>query len=187
MVFVSTPETTTWVAFAESRVRFKHLFCAVGFEYGFSGLNGILFRYIYWEMHVASAEAKVAEFKSKSFKIPERLGAGVDMRLFFETVIVAFGFKHHGHPVVSCVNRLLFMATAIYILHIVFCSCRVLIGQARACRTRQKRVWFDGRKKRCDFSSAGLTLMLQTARYSQSQLIKTSLNLQIKHGVGASL
>ncbi|MCX6662879.1 MAG: right-handed parallel beta-helix repeat-containing protein, partial [Euryarchaeota archaeon] len=44
-------------------------------------------------------------------------------------------------------------------------------GQAKACRVRQKRVWFDGRKKRCSFPSAGLTLMLQTAQYSQLQLI----------------
>jgi hypothetical protein len=35
-----------------------------------------------------------------------------------------------------------------------------------------KKVLFDRRKKRCDFSSAGLTLMLQTTQYSQSQLIK---------------
>ena len=35
-----------------------------------------------------------------------------------------------------------------------------------------KKVLFDRRKKRCDFSSAGLTLMLQTMQYSQSQLYK---------------
>jgi hypothetical protein len=38
-----------------------------------------------------------------------------------------------------------------------------------------KKVLFDRRKKRCDFSSAGLTLMLQTTQYSQSQLISKSL------------
>jgi hypothetical protein len=39
-------------------------------------------------------------------------------------------------------------------------------------------------KKRCDFSSTGLTLMLQTARYSQSQLIKTdTVEAEFKDGV----
>ena len=33
------------------------------------------------------------------------------------------------------------------------------------------KVLFDRRKKRCDFSSAGFTLMLQTTQYFQSQLI----------------
>ena len=137
MVFVSAPETSTWVSFAESRVSFKHLFCTIGLKHDFSDLNGILFRSIYWEMHVTSAKTKIAEFKSKPFKIPESLSAGIDMRLFFETVVVAFCFKHHGHPIISCVNRWLFMATANYINHSF--SCRTFKGQAKACRMRQKR------------------------------------------------
>jgi len=104
-----------------------------------------------WKMHMTSAKSEVAEFKSKSFKILKRLGAGVDMRLFFKTVEVAFGFKHHGHPVVSCVNRWLFMATAIYIYHTNFFSCRVFVGQAKACRTRQKRYCLAGEKRDATF------------------------------------
>jgi hypothetical protein len=120
MMFVSAPETTAWIALVKSWVRLKHLPTAVGFEHGLSGLNGVLFRDVDREMDVTSAETEVAEFKSESFKIQERLGAGIDMRLFFETVVVAFCFKHHGHPVVSCVYRWLFMATANYINHSVF-------------------------------------------------------------------
>jgi len=119
MVFVSAPESTPWVAFVKSRVHLKHLSCTVGFEHGLSGLNGVLFRDVDREMHVTSAKAKVAEFKPEAFKIPERLGAGVDMRLFFKTVVVAFGLKHHGDPVVSCVRRWLFIASAVFNFHIV--------------------------------------------------------------------
>jgi len=136
-VFVPTPESTPWVAFVKSRVRLKHLPSTVGFEHGLSGLNGVLFRDVDGEMHVTSPKAEVAEFKPESFEIPERLGAGVNLRLFFKTIVVAFGLEHHGHPVVSCVMRWLFMATAIYILH-GFVSCRASVGQANACRARQK-------------------------------------------------
>ena len=131
MVFVSAPETTARVTLPESRMCFEHLPRAVRFKHGLSGLDGVLFRDIYWEMHVTSAKTKVAEFKPESFKIPERLGAGVDMRLFFETVVVAFGFKHHRDPIVSCVMRWLFMASAIYILHIFLSSCRAFIGHTQ--------------------------------------------------------
>ncbi len=167
MVFVSAPETTAWVALAESRVRFEHLPSAVGFKHGLSGLDGVLFRDIYWEMHVTSAKTKVAKFKSETFKIPERLGAGVDMRLFFETVVVAFGLEHHSDPVVSCVIRWLFMAPAIYILHIFFVSCRAFIvhtqgGVPRATRKRyglvgEKRdATFHPRVLRCCFRPRGI-------------------------------
>jgi len=95
----------------------EHLSRAVGFEHGLGGLDGVLLRDVDREMHVTSAEAEVAEFKPEAFKIQERLGAGVDMRLFFKTVIVAFGLEHHGDPIVSCVSRWLFIASAIFILH----------------------------------------------------------------------
>ena len=93
------------VALAEPRVRLKHLFCTVGFEYGLSSFNGELLGNIDWEMHVISAKAEIAEFKSEAFEIPERLGRGFDMGLLPEAVVVAFGLKHHGDPVVSCVMR----------------------------------------------------------------------------------
>jgi hypothetical protein len=104
---------------------------------------------------VTSAKAEVAEFKPESFKIPERFNTRVDMRLFFETVVVAFGFKHHSHPIVSCVNRWLFMATAHYTYHIIFCSCRTFRGQANACRVRQKRDMLCLEKKEMRFFIRG--------------------------------
>jgi len=119
MVFVSAPESTSWVAFVKSRVHLEHLLGTVGFEHGLSGLNGVFLRNIDREMHVTSAKAEVAEFKPEAFKIPERLGAGIDMRLLLEAVVVAFGLEHHGDPVVSCVNRWLFIASAVFSFHIV--------------------------------------------------------------------
>jgi len=147
MVFVSAPESSLWVTFAKSWVRLKHLLSTVGFEHGLSGLDGVLLRNVNGEMYVTPAKAKVTEFKSEVLKIPERLGAGVDMRLSLEAVVVAFGFKHHGDPVVSCVMRWLFMAFAIYILH-GFCILSRLYraGKMPAARDK-KKIWFDGRKK----------------------------------------
>ena len=103
-------------------------------------------------------ETEITELKSKSFQVTECLDAGVDIDLFSKTVISVVGDKHHGHPVIAGVTRNLFRATAIYIFHKDFFSCRTFIGQANACRVRQKQIWFDWRKKRCDFSSAGLSL-----------------------------
>ena len=160
MVFVSAPESTPWVAFVKSRVRLKHLPSTVGFEHGLGGLDGVLFRDVDREMHVTSAKSKVAEFKPEAFKIPECLGAGVNMRLFFKTIVVALGLEHHGHPVVSCVMRWLFMATAIYILHgFCFLSRRYRAGERlpRATRSRivllSKKSWaaFHLRVLRCCF------------------------------------
>lgn len=129
MVFVPAPKSTSWVAFVETWVRFEHLLGTVGFEHDLSGLDGVLPRNVNWEVHVTSAKTEVAEFKPEAFEIPERLGAGVDMGLLLEAVVVAFGLEHHGDPVVSCVMRWLFMALAIYILH-GFVSCRAFVGRA---------------------------------------------------------
>jgi hypothetical protein len=118
MVFVPTPEATARISFVESRVRLEHLLTAVGFKHSFRSLNGVLFRDVHWEVNVTSAKAEITELKPEAFEIPERLGASVDMRLLLEAVVVAFGFKHHSHPVVSGVNRWFFMATAIYTIHI---------------------------------------------------------------------
>ena len=138
MVLVAAPETTTRVALAEPRVHFKHLLGTVGFKHGLSGLNGILLGNIDREMHVISAKAEIAEFKSEAFEIPERLGAGVNMRLLPEAVVVAFGLKHHRHPVIPGVTRNLFRATARYILQNVSLPVAPFRGQAIACRVRQK-------------------------------------------------
>ena len=105
MVFITTPESASGITFVESRVRLKHSFGAVGFQHGLGSLDGVLLRDIDWEVHVTSSKAEVSEFEPEVFQIPERLGAGVYMRLFFKTVVVAFGLEHHGDPVVSCVIR----------------------------------------------------------------------------------
>ena len=108
---------------------------------------------------MTSAKPEVAEFKSKSFKIPKRLGAGVDMRLFFKTVEVAFGFKHHRHPIISCVMRWLFIASAINVFHTFFFSCRVYRGQTECLPHATKKGYhLAGEKRRCGFPSAGPTL-----------------------------
>ena len=105
MMLVAAPETTTRVALAEPWVHFKHLLGTVGFKHGLCGLNGILLGNIDWEMHMTSAKAEIAEFKPEAFEIPERLGAGIDMGLPPETVVVALGFEHHGDPIITCVMR----------------------------------------------------------------------------------
>jgi len=120
MVFITTPEAAPWIAFMKTGVLFKHLLAAIGFKHSLSGLDGISLGDVDWEMHMTSAKAEVAEFKPEVFEISKRLGTGVDMGLFSETVEVAFCFKHHSDPVVTCVYRWLFMATANYnIIHTI--------------------------------------------------------------------
>jgi hypothetical protein len=137
MVFVSALESTSRVALSEPWVRFKYLRGTVRFEYGLGGLDGVLFGDVDREVYVASAEAEVAEFKPEAFEISERLGADVNMRLLLEAVVVAFGLEHHGDPVfrVSCAG---FLWLPLFTLFMVFVSCRAFVGQADACRARQK-------------------------------------------------
>jgi hypothetical protein len=100
-------------------------------------------------MHVNPSEAELPKLKSERFEFTESLNAGVDMRLLSETVVSALGVKFHSNPIVSCVMRWLFIVSAIYIFHIFFSSCRTIYRAGwKACRVRQKRVWFDWRKKR---------------------------------------
>jgi len=89
-------------------------------------------------MHVNPCKTEYTELESKWFKFTKSFNAGVDMGLFSETVVSAFGVKFHGDPVVSCVMRWLFMATAVYIFHTKFSPVAPSIGQANACRVRQK-------------------------------------------------
>jgi len=117
-------------------------------------------------------EAEITELKTKSLQVMECLDTDVDVDLLSKTIESVVGDKHHGHPVIASITRNLFRATANYIYHTNFFSCRAFVGQANACRVRQKTDMRCLEKKGCDFSSAGLTLMLQTARYSQSQLNK---------------
>ena len=92
-------------------------------------------------------EAEVAELEPEAFQVVERLDADVNVDLFSKTVVSVVGDEHHGHPVIAGVTRNLFRATANYILHKDFYSCRVREGRSNARRTRQNRVWFSWRKK----------------------------------------
>jgi len=98
-----------------------------------------MLRDVHQEVDMVQGKAEVAELKPEAFEFMERLDADVDVDLFSKTIISVMGDKHHGHPVIAGVTRNLFRATAIYIYHTNFFSCRVLEGQANACRTRQKR------------------------------------------------
>jgi len=91
-------------------------------------------------MDMNTGEAELTELKPKRFEFTESLGAGVDVGLFSETVVSTFGVKFHGDPVVSCVMRWLFIASATYIFHIFFVSCRTVYRAGwTACRVRQER------------------------------------------------
>jgi hypothetical protein len=68
-------------------------------------------------MDVNRSKTKLTELEPKPFEFAKSLSAGIDVGLFSETVVPAFGVKLHGYPVVSCVMRWLFIATATYILH----------------------------------------------------------------------
>jgi hypothetical protein len=84
-------------------------------------------------------ESELTKLEPESFEFTESLGAGVDVGLFSEIVVSALRVKFHGDPVVSCVMRWLFKASAIYSFHIVFCSCRTIYRAGwTACRVRQK-------------------------------------------------
>ena len=84
-------------------------------------------------------KAEITKLKSKAFQFMECLDTGVDVDLFSKTIISVVGDKHHSHPVIAGVTRNLFRATANYIFHKVFFSCRTFKGQADACRVRQKK------------------------------------------------
>jgi hypothetical protein len=66
------------------------------------------------------------------------LDTDVDVDLLSKTVVSVVGDEHHGHPVIASIIRNLFRATANYIFHTEFFSCRTFKGQAKACRVRQK-------------------------------------------------
>ena len=91
-------------------------------------------------MHVNACKTEFTELESERFQFTESLGASVDVGLFSETVESTLGVKFHGDPVVPCVMRWLFMATAVYIFHTKFSPVAPSIGQANACRVRQKDI-----------------------------------------------
>jgi len=138
-VLISAPEPAAWVSLPEPGERFKHFLRGVGFQHDLRSLDGVSLRDVDQEVDVVQGEAEFPEIKAEAFQVVERLEQDVDVDLFSKTVISVVGDEHHGHPVIAGVTRKLFRATAIYIYHTIFFSCRVLEGQAKACRTRQKR------------------------------------------------
>ena len=70
------------------------------------------------KMYMVFGEAEFAELKAKAFQVMERLDTGVDVALFSEVAVSVVCRNHHGYPVVSCVMRQLFIASANYIFHI---------------------------------------------------------------------
>ena len=89
---------------------------------------------------MVQSETKVTELKPKAFEIMERLDAGVDIDLFSKTVISIVGDKHHGYPVITGVTRNLFRATANYINHTIFFSCRVAKGAGECLPHATKKI-----------------------------------------------
>ena len=82
-------------------------------------------------MDMVFSEAEFAELKTKTFQVSKRLNAGVYVALFSKISVSIMGGKHHRHPVVSCVSRWLFIATAIYIFYTKFSSIAPSIEQAK--------------------------------------------------------
>ena len=119
---------------------------------------------------MVECETEITKLKTETFQVMERLDADVDIDLFSKTVVSVMGDKHHGHPVIAGVTRNLFRATANYIFHKDFFSCRTFIGQANACRVRQKRDMLYLEKKEMRLFICGSFTSFQTTQYSQSQL-----------------
>jgi len=121
-------------------------------------LDGVPFGDVDLEMHMVFGKTKFAELKPKTFQVMERLDTGINVALFSEVAVSVVCGKHHGYPVVSCVMRWLFIASAIYIFHIFYVSCRTFIGQILSGlpRATKKEYGLAGEKQRCSFSSAGL-------------------------------
>ena len=115
-------------------------------------MDGIPLGDIDLEMDMVLSEAEFTELKTKTFQVPKRLSAGVDVALFSKISVSIMGGKHHNHPVVSCVSRWLFIATAIYIFHTKFSPVAPPIGQAKCLpRATKKRYSLIGEKRDATF------------------------------------
>ena len=114
-------------------------------------MDGIPLGNIDLEMDMVFSEAEFTELKTKTFQVSKRLNAGVYVALFSKISVSIMGGKHHRHPVVSCVSRWLFIATAMYIFHTKFSPVAPSIGQANACRVRQKEHGLSGEKRDATF------------------------------------
>jgi len=109
------------------------------------------------------------KLKTESLQVVECLEEDVDIDLFSKTVIPVVGDEYNGHPVIAGVTHNLFRATANYIYHRSFFSCRTFRGQANTCRVGQKQILTCLEKKDATFHLR-VIIAVQTTQYSQSQL-----------------
>src|SRR4030042_3274070 len=152
MVFIAAPETATRVSFPKPGMHFKHHFRAIRLQHTLCFFYRVLFWDVHWEVNMTSSESKITKFKSKPFEISKCLGASIDMRLLLKTVVITFGFKHHGHPIVPCVMRQLFIVTTTYIFHIFFSSCRTIYRAGEGLpRATKRRYSLTGEKRDAAF------------------------------------
>src|SRR4030043_1086597 len=148
MMFVSTPKSTVWISFSEPRMLFKNLLCTIGFQHDLRILNRVPFRNINLEVNMNTCKTKLPEFKPKPFEFTKSLSTSIDVGLFSEAIVSAFGVKLHCDPVVPCVIRWLFIVSATYIFHRIFFSCRTFIGHTLSGvpRATKKRYGLSGEK-----------------------------------------
>lgn len=100
-MFMTTPETTTWISFSKTRMFFEHSFSISRFKHNLYGFNCIVSWYVYLDIvNMVPSETKLAELKAKTLQVMERLGASVDVTLFSEVWISIVCGKHHGDPVI---------------------------------------------------------------------------------------
>ena len=118
-----------------------------------------MLRDVHQEVDMVQGKAEVAELKPEAFQVMERLDADINVDLFSKTVISVVGDKHHGHPVIAGVTRNLFRATANYnVIHKFFAPVASVKGRRMPAARDKKEYSLMGEKRRCDFSSAGLSL-----------------------------
>ena len=114
-------------------------------------MDGIPLGNVDLEMDMVFSEAEFAELKTKTFQISKRLNAGVYVALFSKISVSIMGGKHHRQPVVSCVNRWLFIATAMYMFHTKFSPVAPSIGQAKCLPRATKKYCLIGEKRDATF------------------------------------
>ena len=108
-------------------------------------MNGVSLGDVDLEMYMVFGEAEFAELKPKAFEVRERLGAGVDVTLFFKVSVSVVGGKHHSDPVIASVTQNLFRAYATFIYQIFHASCRTFIRYTLVVyRVRQDTIFFIG-------------------------------------------
>ena len=117
-----------------------------------------------------ACKTELTKFKPKWFKFTESVDAGVDVRLFSEAVVPAFGVELHRDPIISCVMRQLFIASATYIFHTNFAPVAPIKGQADGLPRATKGENVESAKKGDAAFHLRVLTAVQTTQYSQPQL-----------------